>query len=467
MRLWRVWWKTMRLLQPAFKDKRTFIWFLTACAGITIRKDMAGVTSIIRAIGLKAHCYDRLLGMFHSKAVSVPKLTSIWKNSVLTLFRPFLYKLNGRIVLIADEIKIAKAGKKMPAVKKLYQSSESNTKPAYIFGHSCQAIAVLAGSINSFFAIPLSCRIHEGLVFSNRSKKTLVDKLALLIQELAFEMPVYLAADAYYAARNMILPLIKEGHHLISVVRSNAVAYYPAEQPQNSRRGAPRKYGPKIKLRTLFNDLDNMASMESPVYGERKTHLKYRTIDLLWRRIGIMVRFVAVIHPIRGKKIFMTTDLSLSAVDLIRIYGYRFKIEIAFKQAIHTIGVYAYHFWMKNMKPIKRKTGNQYLHRDSEKYRQNVIRKMGAYHVHMMAGIVTQGMLQYLSIAHTNLVWNSFGSWIRTIRPHVLPSEKVVAVALRNVFPEFLAGSSNNNNLVEFIRNNIDIERSEGMKMVA
>lgn len=467
MRLWLVWWKTMRLLQPAFKDKRTFIWYLAACAGITIRKDMAGVTSIVRAIGLKAHCYDRLLDMFHSKAVSVPKLALIWKNTVLKLFRPFLYKLNGRIVLIADGIKIAKSGKKMPAVKKLYQSSESNTKPAYIFGHSCQAIAVLAGSMSSLFAIPLSCRIHEGLIFSNRSKKTLVDKLALLVRELVFEMPVYLTADAYYAARNMILPLIKEGHHLISVVRSNAVAYYPAEQPKTPRRGAPRKYGAKIKLRTLFNDPDNMASMESPVYGERKIHLKYRTIDLLWKRIGIIVRFVAVIHPTRGKKIFMTTDLSLSAVDLIGTYGYRFKIEVAFKQAIHTIGMYAYHFWMKNMKPIKRKTGNQYLHRESGKYRQDVIRKMGAYHLHMMAGIVTQGMLQYLSIAHTNLVWNSFGSWIRTVRPHVLPSEKVVAVALRNVFPEFLAGSSKDNNLVEFIRNNIDIERSEGIKMVA
>jgi hypothetical protein len=31
----------------------------------------------------------------------------------------------------------------MPAVKKLHQQSESNTKPAYIFGHSCQAVAVL------------------------------------------------------------------------------------------------------------------------------------------------------------------------------------------------------------------------------------------------------------------------------------------------------------------------------------
>ena len=95
------------------------------------------------------------------------------------------------------------------------------------------------------------------------------------------------------------------------------------------------------------------------------------------------------------------------------------------------------------------------------------MRKLAAYHLHMMAGIIVQGILQYLSIAHTKLVWFSFGSWIRTIRPNVLPSEKVVAIALRNVFPEFLAGSHKNNTLKEFIREKIDMERSEGRKLAA
>lgn len=36
----------------------------------------------------------------------------------------------------------------MPAVKKLHQESDGNTKPEYIFGHSCQAVtlAVKAGA---------------------------------------------------------------------------------------------------------------------------------------------------------------------------------------------------------------------------------------------------------------------------------------------------------------------------------
>ena len=40
-------------------------------------------------------------------------------------------------------------------VKKLHQESESNYKPEYIFGHSCQAVAVLTQALSSVFALPL------------------------------------------------------------------------------------------------------------------------------------------------------------------------------------------------------------------------------------------------------------------------------------------------------------------------
>ena len=84
-----------------------------------------------------------------------------------------------------------------------------------------------------------------------------------------------------------------------------------------------------------------------------------------------------------------------------------------------------------------------------------------------MAGIIAQGMLQYLSLTHATTVWKSFGSWIRTIRPGVLPSEQVVAVAMRNALPEFLGVSDKEQILAQFIREKIDVERSEGLALVA
>ena len=139
----------------------------------------------------------------------------------------------------------------MPAVKKLHQQSESNTKPPYIFGHSCQAVAVLARALSSVFALPLACRIHEGVVFSNRDKRTLLDKMILLIDSLGLNESFYVVADAYYASGKVVRGLLANGNHLITRVKRNAVAYeLPPEPPARTprRRGRPKTYGDKIRL---------------------------------------------------------------------------------------------------------------------------------------------------------------------------------------------------------------------------
>ena len=85
----------------------------------------------------------------------------------------------------------------MPAVKVLHQESANNTKPECIYGHFCQAIAFLVGCAQSFFALPFTCRIHEGVVFSNRSTKSLIDKMVDLIVYLTIAQPYYFVLDAY------------------------------------------------------------------------------------------------------------------------------------------------------------------------------------------------------------------------------------------------------------------------------
>jgi hypothetical protein len=71
-----------------------------------------------------------------------------------------------------------------------------------------------------------------------------------------------------------------------------------------------------------------------------------------------------------------------------------FKIEHTFKQAVNQVGTLAYHFWMRKMKPLRRRNGNQYMHRESLDYRNAVKRKLRAYHVFIQAGLIAQGLLQ-------------------------------------------------------------------------
>lgn len=450
MPLWVMWWNALQMLRPAFSRLRTFLWFATAVAGFTVRTELLGVTSIVRGLKLQPRCYEHLIKHMHSTAVRLDQLSALWTQVVLRLF-PDPLRVNGRRVLVGDGIKVPKRGKKMPGVKLLHQQSESNNKAEYIMGHSLQAVSVLVGAANSVLAVPLAMRIHEGLVWSNRDRRTLLDKMLGLLNIVAIKDPFYFVGDAYYAARKIVNGLLQENNHLVTRVKSNAVAYAPYLAQGPRKRGRPRLYGQKIPLETMLNDATGMQQAASPVYGEQNITLKYNVRDLLWRSTGRLVRFVAVRHPARGSCLLMCTDTTLSAIDIIRLYGLRFKIEHTFKQAVRLIGTFSYHFWMKDMKPLRRRNGNQYLHRESRSYRDAVKRKINAYHVFIQAGAISQGLLQYLAAVAPTQVWNAFGSWLRTIRPGLAPSELVVASALRQALPEFLLNAAEKTSIAKFI----------------
>ena len=217
MSLWMPWWNAIWHLRPAFSRLRSFLWFATAVAGFTVRTELLGVTSLVRALKLEARFYNKLVDHFHSPAVQLDRLAALWTQTVLRLF-PQPLRINGRCVVVGDGIRVPKRGRRMPGVKLLHQQSESNTKPEYIMGHSLQAVSLLVQAAASVFAVPLAIRIHEGVVWSNRDRRTLLDKMLALLGIVAIAQPCYFVADAYYAARKIVAGRLKENNHLVTRV---------------------------------------------------------------------------------------------------------------------------------------------------------------------------------------------------------------------------------------------------------
>lgn len=471
MRLWIEWFRCVYKLRSACSRYVTFSWMAVVLTAMAIRPDLLGVTSFVRGSFLVPLYYRSLLNHFHSNAVSLSLLLKAWVKLAMHLFQPIT--VAGYTVFAADGLKVPKEGKKMPAVKSLHQESGDNSKAEFIMGHSFQAVSLLAESpTGQVFAVPLLSRICEGLTWrykKNLRRITLLDKLTKLFLRIVriAEVPAILVADAYYASQKIINPLLTEGHHLITRARINSVAYRPAIRPKTRTPGRPKKYGTKVKLRNLFKAWRTFSDAISPVYGEQGVTIKYREADLLWRPVGQIVRFVLVKHPTRGKIILMSTCLELDALTIIKLYGLRFKIEVSFKQAIHTLGTYAYHFWMMPMKPIKRCSGNQNLVGKSDPYRRAVKRKVDAYHRYVQLGCIAQGLLQHLAINFRDVVWSKFKSWLRTMNKCMVPSEMVVASALKSSFPEFLLDRTTEPELKKFILDHAECDKIPGINMAA
>ena len=84
--LWESCWSAIQSLRPAFSRQVSFMWFATVVAGLMVRPELRGVTSIIRALNLRPKLYDPLRKHFHSSAIKLDQLAALWTQAVLRLF---------------------------------------------------------------------------------------------------------------------------------------------------------------------------------------------------------------------------------------------------------------------------------------------------------------------------------------------------------------------------------------------
>jgi len=99
-----------------------------------------------------------------------------------------------------------------------------------------------------------------------------------LLTLVDIRQPFYFVADAYYASHKIINGLLDHDHHLVTRVKSNAVAYTVDDHPGATKRGRPRIYGNKVKLRSLFSDGQTMQQALSPVYGEGNVTIHFGSV---------------------------------------------------------------------------------------------------------------------------------------------------------------------------------------------
>ena len=96
-------------------------------------------------------------------------------------------------------------------------------------------------------------------------------------------------------------------------------------------RGRPRKKGEAVKLKRLFDsEKENFTKTKVCLYGKEET-IEYLSKDLLWGTGLLWLTRFILVKCGDTRLILACTDVSFTPLQILVLYGYRFKIEVTFR----------------------------------------------------------------------------------------------------------------------------------------
>ena len=170
----------------------------------------------------------------------------------------------------------------------------------------------------------------------------LLGEMVALVTSWATERSFQLVADGAYATLAGSAP---ENVSFVGRIRKDAAIYALPVSKKTTGRGRPPKKGKRLPAPEPMARRAKKKQWKREtfmLYGETVERLLY-SFKALWYHVcpDQLVRIVCV-RDEKGKQtdeFFFTTDLSLSPVEIVQLYGSRWSIEITFREAKQHLGL--------------------------------------------------------------------------------------------------------------------------------
>lgn len=447
----------LRALRPAFTREATFGWFVVAFAGVVMRQEVYGVSSIVRALSLAPVYYPALLHFFHSTAWTAERLYRQWEAWLIR--QPVVESVAGRVVLLGDHTKQPKDGRRMPGVTTLHQDSETSSKPSFFRGHHWGCLSLLGQARGKRSALPVWAEIHPDDSLDSRATR-LVNVAAAM--GLRWGLPIFLVLDAFFAVGPVFVAAAasRGALHILTRAKKNVVAYRPPPPPRPHRKGRRRVYGRKLKIMKLFDARpQDFLSAEAMVYQKKET-VRYLVLDLIWKPVKGLVRFI-LIETSRGRIVLMSSDLTLAPLLALSLYTARVRIESLFASVKNLLGGLAYHFWSRYLEPVSRRPRRGSHPAPVSSRPDRTANTLAAIEKFMALHLIVLGALQLLAATFAAAVRKQARCWLRTPSGSV-PSDFVSRTALANLLLANIRVLAENPVIALIRRRQIDPEKNTG-----
>lgn len=235
----------------------------------------------------------------------------------------------GRKAIAIDASYISKAGNKTPYIGKFWSGCASQAK------RGLEILGIGIVDIDAHDCIMLRAEQTPGkermaeLGEEYGLTEWYLDVM-LKHRERLLKITPYIVADAWFSKATFVNDACAMGFRLISRLRDDAALWYSHEGVRTGKRGRPRVKGEKID----FDNLDLSKCQALDIDGGAAYAINAYS-KAMKRNIRIVVHYPAS----GGHKIYFSTDLSISAKDIIEYYRTRFQIEFCFRDSKQFTGL--------------------------------------------------------------------------------------------------------------------------------
>jgi len=339
--------QTLSLLQvfapcfttPSFAYFQAYMWALMVVEG---RKCMTRLARCVFFHQRALSSWERFLA---EHRWSLTAVTARLVTLVVTTLGDTL-QVYGAYLLDTDTTLVAKTSTRMVGVQTWKDHSDNADRGAYLVGHHWNLVGLISPWGPRWLCWPLVLRLVPGLqgarqwiVGATVETMSFWDAAIAAILEVTRclgEAPVRVVADAYYSKAPFLNGLRARGIDLISRLRKDAVGWDDPEPRPPGTRGRKPQYGRKWPLASLLTAATPTRARLT-LYG-KLTEVVFVVRDVWLRDVPQKVR-VVVLEGAKEPLLLVSTDLTLSALQIIDLYGARFSIELTIRDLKQHFGL--------------------------------------------------------------------------------------------------------------------------------
>jgi hypothetical protein len=308
-----------------------FIRLMTGWVLCIRRRTVTGMIPFADPLGLRAHdAYHRFLpdGRW--------ELSALWR--ILARMLVGTLCRTGVIVLALDDTLFHHSGRKIEGAgywRDAVRSTQKHIVTAWGLNLVVLTLQIQPPWGGEPLGLPINMRLHR------KKGLTLIELAQQMINEVAEWFPerrFHVVGDGFYAtlAGNAL-----EQTTIISRMRRDANLYDLPPKRKKKQRGRPRQRGPKLaKLEKTAAHIQNWQTVKIRQRGKTVKRRVFTRV-VMWYTVRRKPILLVISRDPAGKEkddFFFTTDLHMTAAEVLECYNDRWAIEDTFKNTKRLLG---------------------------------------------------------------------------------------------------------------------------------